>query len=507
MTIVPSALPSSAEGKRMVELARGDTMRGMPCSVDRLAERTHLHRLLLVAFLTACSGPASGPTATSGGTSSASGGATVGGSSGGGGTTGGCPSGQNGAPQTACGGICTDTASDPRNCGACGLVCPDGCSQGHCQCNVLSSGGCASGEVCADGLCLATCGPPGAGCGDGGLCQPFGSTDPPIQNVGVCVAAGSPENVCNPFSPGGCPAQFGCAPEFDSQSRFLGYGQCWPDGGPGTPGARCLDIGGCQPGLVCGTGTCQQPCDPWAPPTCDGGTFCVPLVNSNGQYADIGGCSSSGGSGTLGTPCSYSTDCSENLICTAGWFPDGGSACTHLCDPRLDGGCPAGLACDWLFTEASSYFDYAQYGACLPEADGGGLFSACGGDAGACAGNLLCIQFPEGSICEQFCDPFASNPCPDGHVCWPQTDRQGNWGGYGMCGQHTGSGHAGQACTGNGACASGDCYYPSFTAIEGTCIQACALDGVLGCGDGICVDGGFGNGLGYCTLLDGGTWD
>lgn len=54
------------------------------------------------------------------------------------------------AGQTACGDDCVDTATDPRNCGACGAVCTGSCSAGKCQT------GCAPGPEntlakCSDG--------------------------------------------------------------------------------------------------------------------------------------------------------------------------------------------------------------------------------------------------------------------------------------------------------------------------------------------------------------------
>ncbi|MHB8419100.1 MAG: hypothetical protein ACYDCL_13565 [Myxococcales bacterium] len=507
----------------------------------------------------ACAGSSRPPSATSGASSGStgsgsggsagggsSGGGSSGGSTGGGGSSGGCPDGQAGRPEQLCNGTCADVSVDPQNCGGCGVVCPgEGCSGGLCECNPLSSGGCAVGQLCDDGACRTQCALGSSGCGAGAFCRVFGSTEPPGDNVGVCLALGPPDGgafgapcladggatacagdlsfcsgvsstapgqagctaECDPLGPSSCPSGWGCLIQFDSQTRYIGYGLCAPDAGQAGRGAACSLGADCQPGLLCGTGICQAPCNPWAASACSSGTYCIPLVSGDGQYVGIGGCSVSGGAGSLGAPCTYSTDCSENLACIG--LPDGGSACTDLCDPRgLDGGCPAGLACDWLFTESSGFYDYAHYGACVAgNADGGGFLDACGGDAGSCSENLVCLAFPGETICEQYCDPFAPQPCPGNHVCWPQADQTGAWGGYGLCGARSGSGPAGQPCSGNGACASGDCYFPTFSSTEGICIQACALGGVLGCGSGICADGGFGNGLGFCIQADGGAWD
>jgi hypothetical protein len=88
--------------------------------------------------------------------------------------------------QTECGGACTDLASDPDNCGACGTACPAGasCGSGACATTTIVDGGgacstdsdCAPGSECVSGECVppvvvadacapATCASLGLTCG------------------------------------------------------------------------------------------------------------------------------------------------------------------------------------------------------------------------------------------------------------------------------------------------------------------------------------------------------
>jgi hypothetical protein len=69
-----------------------------------------------------------------------------------------CPS-EFGFQEVACGNACTVLSLDSKNCGACGVVCPEEqvCANGACV--VDCGGGCPTGQACTQGeVCAATCG-------------------------------------------------------------------------------------------------------------------------------------------------------------------------------------------------------------------------------------------------------------------------------------------------------------------------------------------------------------
>ena len=120
----------------------------------------------------------------------------------------GCSSGE-----TCCSGTCTDTDTDPNNCGGCGTVCSNGetCQSGTCVQNCTSVGGtcnnandCCSNMDCPSGNCCIPSNFPGPGdqictsstqcCDSGAICE-----NPP--SVGVVARC------CFPVGasvPGGC---------------------------------------------------------------------------------------------------------------------------------------------------------------------------------------------------------------------------------------------------------------------------------------------------------------
>jgi hypothetical protein len=165
-----------------------------------------------------------------------------------------CPAGTVICPSGAC--LCTTTATDPNNCGACGVVCDTGaCQNGQCV------PGCPAGQLCAVGAgnssnaigsCVSACssyyGVPMTACGTGAnaFCA-FTIFDP--KNCGSCGNACPAGQACNNgtcapscdfFGPCGSES-FGDAGSFPT---FCSAGQTCVDGG-------CVDA--CAAGQVCNT--------------------------------------------------------------------------------------------------------------------------------------------------------------------------------------------------------------------------------------------------------------
>jgi stigma-specific protein Stig1 len=85
-----------------------------------------------------------------------------------------------------CSGACVDLASDPRNCGACGMICPIGtCARGQCACGPNFP--CTGGQVCAVGTCVTTC--PSGQTDCNGLCADLRQTHPTVASVATTATA------------------------------------------------------------------------------------------------------------------------------------------------------------------------------------------------------------------------------------------------------------------------------------------------------------------------------
>jgi hypothetical protein len=87
--------------------------------------------------------------------------------------------------------VCTNLATDPANCGACGITCDEG-------------------KVCAGGLCWLPC-PEASGCFGAKLCE-GGNLCVAVDGVAVCAVSATCDQLTGcTIDPAACPAGTTCA--------------------------------------------------------------------------------------------------------------------------------------------------------------------------------------------------------------------------------------------------------------------------------------------------------
>jgi hypothetical protein len=218
---------------------------------------------------------------------------------------------------TVCGASCTDTATDPVNCGACGKACATGesCKDGSCapcghttcgsSCVDLQSDAgncdacdkaCAAGETCVGGTC-------GMCCSNGNtVCQGAGGADFSCVNLtwdssncGACGNRCAATEMCTGSSCAACPAGMQC----DGYCPDMNWdpSNCGACGKHCTPSESCVNgaCGGCL-GLVCAGVCTDQRADPdncgACGKSCAAGECCV--AGSCTAAAPLAGASSPG---------------------------------------------------------------------------------------------------------------------------------------------------------------------------------------------------------------------
>ena len=177
-----------------------------------------------------------------------------------------------------CGETCIDVLTDPKNCGTCGVACPDGIACVDGKCDVKPTCQCSDGKVCDEnGDCVVKCG--------SSLCRPdescCGNTCTTLDTVKHC---GSCDNACQGNAPF---CQYGACADKCSPQTCEAQSAQW-----GTVHEGCgnaLDCGACADGKVCTSNQCVDAC---TPRTCENEhKNCGTIDDGCGGKLNCGSCS------------------------------------------------------------------------------------------------------------------------------------------------------------------------------------------------------------------------
>jgi len=351
---------------------------------------------------------------------------------------------------TYCNGMCADVATDPYNCGGCGVV----CSSGVCETGVCTQVGCTAGfwDCDGNGICTSLlddpnhCGDCGTVCAsgvcEGGFCAPLGCEAglvacPYSEHLGPagCYDLATDRNRC-----GSCDSSCGGAGSRTNDECL--EGSCVATGCieglfDCTGNLDCTSLsddpnncGAC--GVVCPSGVCEAGGCLADDTTCAAGlTYCPALppyaasalgipAGCTDLTTDYSNCGACGASCQPADP--IAMDCiggqCTQIGCVMGWTDCGNLDCTHLSsDPLNCGACgnvcesgvcegracvPADTTCAAGLTYCPAKSDVvSQPAGCY---DLSSDYTHCGSCDTSCpiasAGPMVCIE----GQCQHYCE-------------------------------------------------------------------------------------------------------
>jgi uncharacterized repeat protein (TIGR01451 family) len=378
-------------------------------------------------------------------------------------------------------------ASDPSNCGGCGVPCAPGfvCAAGACAVNM-----CPPGKSDCNGLAADGCEYNNAGfASDLNNCGACGIACAPAHASGACAGGACAVGMCNPgYSDcNGLPGD-GC--EYNNTAFASDTSNC---GGCGIPCAPANAVGACNG--ACGVGSCApgfSNCNGMAADGCE--------YNDAGFGSDAANC---GGCGNACAPPNAAGSCAAGLCaigsCQPG-FVDLDASPVNGCEYACTALFPSDATCDGVDDDCDGIpdDDYA------PSACGSGACTAaatCALGTESCTPGSPSIEGPLGDpSCsdgtDDDCDGLtdAADPscqaaacssdsdCDDGNPC---TDDQCS---NGFCS------HAGNGCGGTGGTGAGGSGGSSSTGSGATGGSGNGGSGNGGSGTGGSGTGGSGNG-------------